>query len=75
MANSIRLELLLCHIYISQFTTFTDVFQAMTSGLQALPPISLVHVSLVTSLQCEVESVECGIWSVKYEVRSVERKV
>ena len=30
---------------------------------------SLVHVSLVTSLQCGVESVECGVWS---EVRSVE---
>ena len=26
---------------------------------------SLVHVSLVTSLQCGVESVECGVWSVK----------
>ena len=27
---------------------------------------SLVHVSLVTSLQCGVESVECGVWSVKW---------
>ena len=26
---------------------------------------SLVHISLVTSLQCGVESVECGVWSVK----------
>jgi len=26
---------------------------------------SLVHVSLVTSLQYGVESVECGVWSVK----------
>ena len=26
---------------------------------------SLVHVSLVTSRQCGVESVECGVWSVK----------
>ena len=26
---------------------------------------SLVRVSLVTSLQCGVESVECGVWSVK----------
>ena len=26
---------------------------------------SLVHVSLVTRLQCGVESVECGVWSVK----------
>ena len=26
---------------------------------------SLVHVSLVTSLRCGVESVECGVWSVK----------
>ena len=27
---------------------------------------SLVHVSLVTNLQCGVESVECGVWSVKW---------
>ena len=27
---------------------------------------SLVHVSLVTSLQYGVESVECGVWSVKW---------
>jgi len=26
---------------------------------------SLVHISPVTSLQCGLESVECGVWSVK----------
>ena len=26
---------------------------------------SLVHISPVTSLQCGVKSVECGVWSVK----------
>ena len=36
---------------------------------------SLVHVSLVTRLQCGVESAECGVWSVECEVRSVECKV
>ena len=33
--------------------------------LQKLYLNSLVHVSLVTSLQRGVESVECGVWSVK----------
>ena len=57
------------HTYVHGTDVKTHGITWLCSHAQYLSAIvslnSLVHVSLVTSLQCGVESVECGVWSVK----------
>ena len=54
------------HTYVSGTDVETHRY-AVTQNtfLQSFICHSFVHISLVTSLSCGLESVECGVWSVK----------
>ena len=54
------------HTYVNGTDVKTHGYAVSAQYLSAIVYLnSLVHVSLVTSLQCGVESVECGARSVK----------